>query len=99
MRDDSVAVPTGKHGKHRYYRFVVTVVDGEMAARFQIYHYPEIARVTVHARNSRQAVAHVRQEYAGKPCLTIATVGPRGGRYEEYQGWHSAIAHEMTVHG
>ena len=91
-----VAVPTGKHDRKQYYRFTVSVVDGELASIAQVCHYPEIARVVVHARNSRQAVAHVRQEYNGKACITVTTVGPRGGKYQEYQGWYTAIAQQMA---
>jgi len=93
---NGVAVPTGRYKGRRFYRFVVKVTDGEMASILQENHYPVIARVSVHARSAREAVAHVRKDYVGKPCLTFETLGPRAGRYSEFQGWETAIAQTLA---
>ena len=94
----AAAERAGTYQGRRYSRFVVRVVNGEMAATHQVYFYPVEAEVTVLARNSREAVQYVRNlpEFATAPCRTFSTRGPRGGRYEEYQGWYSATGRAMS---
>ena len=84
----------GTYRGKRYSRFVVTGTDGQRAAITQRVNYQPLEPLVIVARNAREALQAARMVYDG-PCVTLRTVGPRGGRLELFWGWESYIGSQL----